>query len=341
MVTVRAYEQSELIALGTGFFIREDGVLVTNLHVVEDATSVTIEVESGEIYDNVYVLSADERRDLIILQIPLSSAPTLKIGDDREAEVGDSVFVIGNPLGFKGTFSDGLISAKRVEEGVSYLQITAPISEGSSGGPVINENGQVIGISTLTMAEGQNLNLAVPARYAADMLIVPSNPVAFEDVAASSGLGSSGNASLRANETETLLELLPEEVRAELQELDPYEQQTILRLWTMEAILEESGWEGTDHYEVGQLATGKVDRLSVTLERDNYIVVGVCDDDCIDLDIYVLDSDGDIIAQDILDDAEPMPEFEVTRRGTYHFGTSMESCSTDTCIYALKLYRQQ
>jgi hypothetical protein len=191
------------------------------------------------------------------------------------------------------------------------------------------------------MAEGQNLNLAVPARYAADMLILPSDPVAFEDVAASSGLGSSGNASLRANETETLLELLPEEVRAELQELDPYEQQTILRLWTMEAILEESGWEGTDHYEVGQLATGKVDRLSVTLERDNYIVVGVCDDDCIDLDIYVLDSDGDIIAQDILDDAEPMPEFEVTRRGTYHFGTSMESCSTDTCIYALKLYRQQ
>ena len=198
VATVRAYKDGEEFSLGSGFFIREDGVLVTNLHVVAGADSVSVEIDSGEIYDNVFTLSTDDRRDLILLQIPATKLFTLNIADDRGTEVGDSVYVIGNPLGFEGTFSGGMLSAKRVEDGVSYLQVTAPISQGSSGGPVLNSAGQVIGVTTLTYTEGQNLNMAIPARHAADLLALASDPVPFETMAADLALEESTSEENRA-----------------------------------------------------------------------------------------------------------------------------------------------
>ena len=127
VVTVRAFSGQQEIRQGSGFFIREDGVFVTNIHVVSGAETINVELESGEIFDNVYVLARDERRDLIILKIPTSNVPFLEIADDRLMEVGDTVYVIGNPLGYRGTFSDGLLSAKRLKDRIS-ANICANIS---------------------------------------------------------------------------------------------------------------------------------------------------------------------------------------------------------------------
>ena len=340
VATVRAYKDGEEFSLGSGFFIREDGVLVTNLHVVAGADSVSVEIDSGEIYDNVFALSTDERRDLILLQIPATKLFTLNIADDRSTEVGDSVYVIGNPLGLEGTFSDGMLSAKRVEDGVAYLQVTAPISQGSSGGPVLDSAGQVIGITTLTYAEGQNLNMAVPARHAADLLALASDPIPFETMAADLAMHEVGAEEDRAMESATLLELMNEETRAEMEEMTPYMRQVAVRLVSYSAMLEESGWKLMDDRKVDSLEPGSVDSLEVSLGSGSYLALGVCDDDCADLDVYVLDAKGEIIGSDVLVDAEPMVEFDVDRGGTFFVGASMESCDATDCIYSVQLLRQ-
>lgn len=341
VATVRAYANEQEIGLGSGFFIREDGVLVTNLHVLNGADSVSIETDSGEIYDNVYVLARDDRRDLILLQIPVSGVSTLDIADDRSTEVGDPVYVIGSPLGLQGTFSDGLLSAKRIENGVAYLQISAPISQGSSGGPVLNHNGQVIGVATLTIADGQNLNLAIPARHAADLLRLAGNPIPFESLAAEVPATGTTTIGERASETAAMLEVLSGEARAKIENLNPYQRQVALRVLWYAAVGEEIGYEFTDDSQYGTLELGKIDRLSANLEKGNYIALGVCDDDCVDLDIYVLDEGGDVVASDVLGDAEPMADFTVPKRGNYFIGVRMESCATGDCVYAIRLLRQE
>ena len=340
VATVRAFKDGEEFSLGSGFFIRDDGVLVTNLHVVAGADSVSVEIDSGEIYDNVFALSTDDRRDLILLQIPATKLFTLGIADDRSAEVGDPVYVIGNPLGLEGTFSGGMLSAKRVEDGVAYLQVTAPISQGSSGGPVLNSAGQAIGVTTLTYAEGQNLNMAIPARHAADLLALASDPIPFETMAADLALEDSIAEGDRATESATLLDLMNAEARAEMDEMTPYMRQVAVRLVSYSALLEESGWELMDDRKVDSLEPGSVDSLEVSLGSGSYLALGVCDDDCGDLDVYVLDSKGDIVGSDVLVDAEPMVEFSVDQRATFFVGASMESCAATDCIYSLQLLRQ-
>jgi AcrR family transcriptional regulator len=340
VATVRAYEDGQEISLGSGFFIRQDGVLVTNLHVVAGADSVSIEIHGGEIYDNVYTLSVDERRDLILLQIPASKLFTLGIADDRSLEVGDPVYVIGNPLGLEGTFSDGMLSAKRVEDGVAYLQVTAPISTGSSGGPVLNSAGQAVGVTTLTYAQGQNLNMAIPARHASDLLALAGEATPFETMAASLNSVESVAAEDRSTQSAVLLELLNDEVRAGLDEMTPYMRQVAVRLVSYSAMLEDEGWELTDDRKINLLESGSVDSLEVSLGRGSYLALGVCDDDCGDLDVYVLDSGGEIVASDILVDAEPMAKFEVYHRATFFVGASMESCDAENCMYSVQLMRQ-
>jgi serine protease Do len=114
VVLITAKDGSSTIGRGSGFLVSEDGVLVTNRHVVEGATSLQVQLASGEIFDRVLFVSEDERRDLIVLRIPGSGLSPLIIADDRSVEVGDPVYVMGNPLGLEGTFSDGLVSARRV-----------------------------------------------------------------------------------------------------------------------------------------------------------------------------------------------------------------------------------
>jgi tetratricopeptide (TPR) repeat protein len=145
--------------LGTGFFISPDGQVVTNQHVAEGAASIAAINNNGAVFVFERVVAQPAGVDLAILKFRATDVPFLKLGKSTTALEGQKVIVIGNPTGLTGTVSDGIISAFR--ESRSMIQISAPISHGSSGSPVMDETGQVIGVATLVSEEGQNLNFAI------------------------------------------------------------------------------------------------------------------------------------------------------------------------------------
>ena len=144
---------------GSGFFIGTN-LIATNYHVVKNASRITVKLVAQKkrflIED---VVAIDEERDLAILKVEGLSARPLTLGLSKP-NIGDEIYVVGNPEGLEGTFSQGIVSARRHD---SLFQITAPISHGSSGGPVLNKRGEVIGMVIGTIAEGQNLNFAISA----------------------------------------------------------------------------------------------------------------------------------------------------------------------------------
>jgi len=158
------------VSLGSGFFIA-DGVVATSLHVVEEAMSGYAKIVGQQAKHDVEgTVAVDDKRDLVLLSVPGAKAPLLSLSDSGEATVGDEVYVAGNPYGLEGTFSQGIISGLCKIDSDSLLQITAPISPGSSGGPVLNSQGKVIGVAVATFKGGQNLNFAIPSSYLPEML---------------------------------------------------------------------------------------------------------------------------------------------------------------------------
>lgn len=150
-------------AFGTGFFVAP-GIIATNLHVIEGATKVRIRpIGTTDEHEVMGFTAVDYDNDLVLLETTVANIPPLKIGDDAATAIGDDVYVIGNPVGLEGTFSKGMVSGKREVNAHKIIQITAPISSGSSGGPVLSVSGEVIGVAVAYIAEGQNLNFAVPS----------------------------------------------------------------------------------------------------------------------------------------------------------------------------------
>ena len=162
------------IGFGSGFVV-DEGQVVTNHHVIENMVSGTVQLVGSTTKHTIAgVLAVDELRDLAIVKVSGLSAPSLPLGDSDTVEIGQDVYVAGNPAGLRGTFSTGIISAIRSEEDGSIagelIQITAPISRGSSGGPVVDSNAEVIGIAVGGIDSGQNLNFAIPVNYLKELL---------------------------------------------------------------------------------------------------------------------------------------------------------------------------
>jgi hypothetical protein len=156
---------------GSGFIVDPVGLIVTNSHVVRDARTARVKLSSGDVYDRVTILAQDDRRDIAILRIAGFDLPTLPLGNSDSVRIGASLVLIGSPLGLENSVSTGVLSGRRQEpEGFELLQITAPASQGSSGGAVLTTNGKVVAIATSQLVMGQNLNFAVPINYARGML---------------------------------------------------------------------------------------------------------------------------------------------------------------------------
>jgi len=149
--------------IGTGFFISSDGIGISNYHVLEDASRGVIKTIDGKTYEINEVLSLNEQADIIKFKVNIEGDQTNYLSTKtEEIERGERIFVIGNPHGFESTVSDGIISSIRQSDDYGHiLQITAPISPGSSGSPVMTYDGKVVGIATFQFSEGQNLNFAV------------------------------------------------------------------------------------------------------------------------------------------------------------------------------------
>lgn len=153
------------LSLGSGFFVR-DGEVASNLHVVEGAARGYAKIVGQKAkFDIEGITAVDRERDLVILKISGARASTLALGSSDPVQVGETVYAVGNPQGLEGTFSQGIVSSIREVGTDKILQITAPISPGSSGGPVLNGKGEVIGVSVATFRGGQNLNFAIPSSY--------------------------------------------------------------------------------------------------------------------------------------------------------------------------------
>ncbi len=152
------------LSRGSGFFIAADRV-ITNRHVIEKSARVEVHLMDGKKFVVRGVLAVDGEGDLALLQVDLPRGLAIPLPVVRAVpQEGESIVVIGNPFGLEGSVSNGIVSAVREISGYGkIIQITAPISPGSSGSPVVNMSGQVIGIATLQAAEGQSLNFAVPS----------------------------------------------------------------------------------------------------------------------------------------------------------------------------------
>ncbi len=152
--------------IGSGFFISKGrGLLVTNYHVIEGAHKVEVRLRDGAKAWADGVVDLDRKIDYAILQVSGAHFPAIRVGNARYAEIGEPVVAIGNPQGLDFTVSEGIISQRRPFGDHMMLQISAPISQGSSGGPILNMRGEVIGVATAGVEQGQNLNFALPINY--------------------------------------------------------------------------------------------------------------------------------------------------------------------------------
>ena len=167
VVAIATYDANgEALMTGSGFFQRP-GQVVTNLHVIRGAVRAEIKTldGKGKVFPITGALAVDEEGDLALLNVemPLERSRASELATELPDE-GETIFVIGNPLKLEGSVSDGIVSAVReVPNSYRIIQITAPISHGNSGSPVFNLRGQVLGVVTVKVTNGQNINLAIAA----------------------------------------------------------------------------------------------------------------------------------------------------------------------------------
>lgn len=162
--------------LGSGFIVNEEGYLITNFHVIEGETQISVEVyhrRGGQLerknYKLVRIIAMNKFADLALLKIEDADAPKFKrvlLGDTDVLAVGDRLFAIGSPLGLERTVTEGILSTKTREMmGQLYLQTTAQINPGNSGGPLFNLRGEVIGVTNMKINQGEGLGFAIPIEF--------------------------------------------------------------------------------------------------------------------------------------------------------------------------------
>lgn len=178
VVLLEMYDaDNNLFKLGSGFFVRSD-VVATNYHVIEGASSGAVKmVGQPSRYLIAGTIGIDKLNDLALIKLIGANEKPLVLGDLSGIEVGQEIFALGSPRGLEGTISPGIVSGMHLRElgNENLIQITAPISSGSSGGPVVNGRGEVIGVAVASLKDGQNLNFAVPSSYLLALLAGAKN----------------------------------------------------------------------------------------------------------------------------------------------------------------------
>jgi S1-C subfamily serine protease len=172
----QAPRQQRLRGQGSGFIVDGNGIILTNAHVVDKADRVTVTLKDGRVFDGK-VQGADEVTDLAVVKINGKDLPVAKLGNSDNVQVGDWAIAVGNPLGLDNTVTLGIVSTlkrssaqvgipnKRLE----FIQTDAAINPGNSGGPLLNADGEVIGINTAIRADAMGIGFAIPINKAKDV----------------------------------------------------------------------------------------------------------------------------------------------------------------------------
>jgi len=147
---------------GSGFIVESSGVIVTNLHVIQNLKTVAVRLTSGDVFDQVTVRAFDERKDLAVIKVPGFDLPVVELGNSNTVQQGDSVVLVGNPLGLEASITSGIISGlRKMEDGYQVFQTDAAANPGNSGGPMLNASGATVGILTFKLQGTENLNFGV------------------------------------------------------------------------------------------------------------------------------------------------------------------------------------
>jgi S1-C subfamily serine protease len=162
----------DTLGLGSGFIVNPSGIIVTNHHVIRGASAAVVILANGERFNRVEAVDGDAAADVAVIKVPGYGLPVLS-SSAIVPDVGAKVVAIGSPRGLSQTVSEGIVSARRILDGRELVQISAPISPGSSGGPVLDAQGRVFAIATSQITDGQQLNFAVPVRYALGLVSEP------------------------------------------------------------------------------------------------------------------------------------------------------------------------
>src|SRR5262247_2238865 len=163
-------ERGSVTGQGSGFIVTPQGAVVTNLHVVQGASSLRVKLPGGDAYKTSDLIDVDDAKDIAIVKVKGFKLPVVTLGDSDKAENGEAIVAISSPEGLVNSISTGVISGVRRFDTHRIFQITAPISNGSSGGALFNPSGEVIGIITYLFKSGQHINFAVPINYARGMI---------------------------------------------------------------------------------------------------------------------------------------------------------------------------
>jgi len=167
VATVVAYDvNGNLTSLGTGFFISKEGHLVTNYHVLFGKFGAEIKTADGETYPIKTIIAQNQATDLLKVRVdmPVERVRWLEVSDEPPS-IAQHVVVVGSPMGLEQSVSDGIVSSVREIPGIgTFYKISAPISPGSSGSPVVDMKGKVVGVATFQFLQGQNLNFAIASQ---------------------------------------------------------------------------------------------------------------------------------------------------------------------------------
>jgi len=278
VVEILTYDANgDELARGSGFFINDQGAVVTNFHVIEDSSSATVQNSADEIYDVLYVLGYDPVIDLAILATDISGNEYITISE-RGVETGDTIYTLGSSLGLTGTFSDGLVStASRIIDGVDNIQITAPISQGNSGGPLINIYGEAVGVNTWGYVDGQNINFAVNINELTKLdLSAPLTLPELYDLTA----GSDDNSSAYVSSDPEIQAWYEDSDRQEVESNDSLEWADVLynNHWMAGCV---DGAEDFDCFSLKVAEPATVSAIMVPFYSDDteYILMGLADDE--------------------------------------------------------------
>jgi hypothetical protein len=158
-------KEDDELGSGSGFVVSQDGFIVTNAHVIKGAYQLELKI-NGKAFNDATLVKNIQELDIAILKVNAQDLKPLYIGNSDGLSGGELIVALGNPMGFEQSVSSGIVSAVRTNRQMKVIQITAPLSPGSSGGPLLNEYGEVVGITTLaSFFMAQNLNFAVPINY--------------------------------------------------------------------------------------------------------------------------------------------------------------------------------
>jgi serine protease Do len=257
---------------GTGFYVKEFDVIVTNEHVVGKNAEVTI---AGRLFEKkiARVWYTDKKHDLAFLQPPIDiQIPEIKLGNYDDVKDGDVVVAIGHPFGLNYTATQGVISKRdRIREGMKYIQIDAAINPGNSGGPLVNKKGEVIGVNSFIIRGGDNLGFALPVSYLREALQLYSSHRGEP----STRCHSCNHLVLATNiEATKYCPYCGTEVK--LPQLPEREAKTVGVAKTVEEILQELGKDvklardGTNNWSVKEGGA----KIKVNYNSENYFVAG-------------------------------------------------------------------